>query len=386
MPVRQTLYTVAPKAGTPKDGAAPPVRVLLLAPYGPRGGGIGRMMEYVVDARPEGLRLERVETRGGGHVAWSAWFMLRAAARLCAAAAGAAPAIVHVNMAERGSVVRKGSLLLLARALGLPAVLHVHAAELIEFHAGLPRAAQLLVAMPFRAATVCIVLGTVWQDFLHAGLGVPLSRIEVLRNGVPRPVLRRFPAPCRTFKFVFLGNLHARKGLPDLLHALASPALRGLDWSLTVAGGGDARAAQDLATSLGITGRTIFTGWLDREATTFLLSQAGALVLPSYAEGLPLVLLEAASLGVPVVATGVGAVGEVFRHGETALLVQPGDRAALAAALLRLLADPGCARRLGRQARALYAQELTLEVFMAGLGGIYARHCLAPQGQHRRAG
>jgi glycosyltransferase involved in cell wall biosynthesis len=357
--------------------APAPTLVLLIAPYGPRGGGMGRMMDYLADAKPEGLRLERVESHGGGHWVWSAWFMLLAALRIARAAAGPAPAIVHLNMAERGSVARKGLLLLLARALGLPAVLHLHAAELIEVHWRLPRPMRALVGIPFRAATVCIVLGTVWAEFLRDSLGVAEDRIEVLRNGVPRPVLRRFPVPKSCFNVVFVGNLQPRKGLADLLHALADPSLHGLDWCLTIAGGGDTAGMRRLAAVLAIQRRVSFCGWLDRESIEFVLSQASAVVLPSYAEGLPLVLLEAASLGLPIVTTPVGAIGEVFTDGETALLVPPGDRAALTAALGRLMTEPAFGSRLGRQARGLYGRALTVGQFVDRLQAIYREHCPA---------
>ncbi len=362
-------FTVAPKAAPART------LVLLVAPYGARGGGMGRMMDYLADAQPAGFQMERVESHGGGHWAGSAWFMMLAALRIVRAALGRPAVIVHINVAERGSVAREGGLVLLARALGLPAVLHLHAAELIQVHQRLPRLVRGLVGVPFRAATVCIVLGECWRVFLRDALRVPEARIELLRNGVPRPVLRRFPAPSRCFNVVFVGNLQARKGLTDLLHALANPALHGFDWCLTVAGGGDSTGMRRLATVLGIQGRVSFCGWLDHDGALFVMTQASAVALPSYAEGLPLVLLEAASLGLPIVATPVGTVGEVFKDGETALLVPPGDRVALTAALVLLMAEPNCAPKLGRQARDLHAKALTLDHFIAGLEGIYRGHC-----------
>jgi glycosyltransferase involved in cell wall biosynthesis len=360
---------------------APELRVLLIGPYGPGGGGMGRMMDYFVEAHPRGLALERVESRGRGGLAGSVWCMLKASWRIVAASLGPAPTIIHLNVAERGSILRKGLLLLLARGLGLPTVLHLHAAELTGFYAALPRPLRLLMGVPFRAADACVVLGTFWADYLHRTLGVDPARIEVLRNGVPRPVLRRFPPPPSTATtLLFLGNLQARKGLTDLLHALANPRIGSFDWRLVVAGAGDTAPARRLATALGIDARVRFTGWLDREATTYLLTQASALVLPSYAEGLPLVLLEAASLGVPIVATRVGAIPESFIDSETALLVNPGDRKGLAAALHLLLAEPSCGPQLARHARTLYQSSFTLDQFIAGLRRIYERHCVRPVG------
>ena len=358
--------------------AAPPhsiPRVLLVAPYAPSGGGMGRMMDYLFYAVQPEYRFEKLESRGGGPVRHAPWYALRAAWRILKAAFGQQPVIVHVNMAEGGSVFRKGALLLLARALGLPVVLHLHAADIVGFYARLSAPARALMGVIFRSATVCIVLGQPWRVFLMARLAVPRNRIEILRNGVPRPVLFRFPPPPTLFSFVFIGNLLARKGLVDLLHAAADPVLAGGNWRLVIAGGGDTSKLRRLAVTLGIHGRVAFTGWLNRADTTHMLAQAGALVLPSYQEALPLVLAEAASLGVPIITTPVGAITELFRDDESALLVAPGNRRALADAMCRLSTSPATAARIGRQGRAVYEHDLTIDRFVAGLLSIYARHC-----------
>jgi glycosyltransferase involved in cell wall biosynthesis len=353
----------------------PRTTVLLVAPYAPRGGGMGRIMEYLAQAGAAGITFRRVESRGGGHVLGSLRYMVSAAWAITRQAAAPGHCIVHVNMAEGSSVFRKGALLLLARALGLPVVLHLHAADIISFHEKLPPPLRAAVSMVFRAATVCVVLGEPWRLFLQQRAGVPHHRIETLRNGVPRPVLIRFPPPAVHFNFVFVGNLLARKGLVDLLHAAADPLLQAQNGRLVIAGGGDATALRRLSVLLGINGRVTFTGWLDRSDTTHLLAQAGALVLPAYHEALPLVLAEAASLGVPIITTPVGAIGEVFRHDENALLVAPGDRVALAHAMLALAGSAPLAARLGRQARGVYDRVFAMQPFVSGLTSIYARHC-----------
>jgi glycosyltransferase involved in cell wall biosynthesis len=365
---------IAPRAGRP----APPVRVLLLAPYAPSGGGMGQMMAYLARENAPGLRFVKVETRGGGPASASLWPMLKAASRIVRAAL-AGPAIVHVNVAEGLSVPRKGALLLLARLCRLPVVLHLHAANIIALHARLPAPARLAMALLFRSATVCIVLGSLWAEWLERTLGVKPDRIETLRNGVPPPAATRNATPRDgTFTLVFIGNLLPRKGLPDLIAALADPRLASGNWRLLVAGGGDENALRRLAAEHGIAGRVQFLGWLERGACTALLAAAGALVLPAYHEALPLVLLEAASLGVPVITTPVGAIADYFADGETALLVPPGDTAALAGALARVMQDQVLAARLSRNGRALYERCFTMAAFSARLREIYQRHCLRP--------
>jgi glycosyltransferase involved in cell wall biosynthesis len=360
------------------DAEMQPLRVLLVAPYAPRGGGMGRIMAYfaAADLRP-GLCLEVVESRGGGSTLRSIWYALKAAGHIVRAAARHRPTVVHLNMAEGGSVVRKGGLLLLASACGLPTVLHLHAADIVGFHSTLPRPVQALMAAVFRCASMCVVLGEPWRVWLATSLSVDPARIAIVRNGVPRPALARRPDGSAEFTFVFLGNLLPRKGLVDLLHALALMHSRiaqpAWAWRLIVAGGGDSRALRELARELGLADQVRFVGWLNRDASSLLLGAADALVLPSYQEGLPLVLLEAASLGVPIIATPVGAVPELFNDGVDALLVAPGDRAALANALARLMADTELTTLLGENGRRLYEREFTMDKFTNRLGAIYSR-------------
>ncbi len=366
-------------AGVPRAVAmrrCEPDTCLLVSPYGQAGGGMGRAMTYLMAAgsvlseaergpgAPHPLRLLAAESRGQGHAAASPLHAGRVALRMLELRLAGRLALVHLNVAERGSIWRKGVLLAWARLLGVPVLLHLHAAQVIAFHAGLGPVRRRLVGAMFRQASRVVVLGGPWRDWV-AGLGVPASRIAVVRNGVPRPVAAPTRRPAGLpFRLLFLGNLSARKGVPELLDALASPALAGVAVHLTLAGGG-AAAFRERVAALGLEPRVTFTGWLDAQAVAACLAAADALVLPSHDEGLPLVILEALGLGLPVVTTPVGAIPEVLREGETALLVPPGDATALAAALARLVGDEGLRERLGAAGRALYEREFTLARFSA---------------------
>jgi glycosyltransferase involved in cell wall biosynthesis len=349
------------------------VHVLLVAPFAASGGGMGRIMAYLAAHGAENILFEMVESRGSGLAVISPWYLLRASARIVAAATGGEPSIVHVNVAERSSILRKGLLLTLARALGVPTLLHLHAAEIMQLYPRLHWPARAALRAVFRGAGVCVVLGEPWRAWLCGEVGVAAARIVVLRNGVAVPTVGESARAAGEFTFLFLGNLLARKGLPDLLNALATPRLAGMPWRLVIAGGGDAAPLRRLAKVLNIDGRINFAGWLNRAATDAALANADALVLPSHHEALPLVLLEAAAIGLPMITTPVGAIPELFRDGETALFVPPGDRLALAAALHRLLADPECRARLSRNGQALYLHEFTMPAFASGLRELYFR-------------
>ena len=121
------------------------VRVLLVAPFAPNGGGMGRMMAYLADEDRSGgdvppagrYSYELIESRGSGPALMSIFPMLRAAWIIWRRARGPSPVLLHINMAERGSVLRKGVLVHLGRALGVPTILHLHAAEIMDFYEGL---------------------------------------------------------------------------------------------------------------------------------------------------------------------------------------------------------------------------------------------------------
>ncbi|MGI4978401.1 MAG: glycosyltransferase family 4 protein [Janthinobacterium lividum] len=352
-----------------------PARVrLIAAPQGQAGGGMGRVTAYLMQeqARRGDLpSMEALESRGPGAAALSAFAVARAAARVAGLALRGRASVLHLNVAERGSVVRKGVLLGVARLFGVPVVLHLHAAQIVAFHAALPRPARALVGLVFRSAQLVVVLGEPWRRWV-ASLGVPEARIRVLRNGVPRLSGWRAREAGAPFRLVFLGNLFARKGIADLLAALARLGPGDAPCTLVVAGGGDVAGHEALAEGLGIGGRVRFEGWVDQAGAASCLAEADALVLPSYDEGLPLVILEALSLGVPVVCTPVGAIPEVLADGDTALLVPPGDVAALAGALRRLAGDPALAARLSERGRALYEREFTLPVFAERVAALHA--------------
>jgi glycosyltransferase involved in cell wall biosynthesis len=101
--------------------------------------------------------------------------------------------------------------------------------------------------------------------------------------------------------------------------------------------------------------------------------------LPSYAEGMPMALLEAMSWGLPVVATPVGGVPQVIEHGVNGLLVAPGDIDGLAAALARLFDEPALRDSLGAAARRTIAARFSVETALARLGELYRRFGLEPR-------
>jgi len=367
-----------------KDANRAPRTVFLAAPYGQVGGGMGSIMAYLasLETDPSGrFALKRLESRGGGHILWSPFHLGWAVVRILAEAVRGRLAIVHLNLAERGSVYRKGALLYAAKLAGARVLLHLHAAQIIDFHQSMGRLGKALLRSMFTRADRCVVLGEVWRRWLIDTQGVAPQKIAIVRNGVPATTLRRPARPAGSpFRLLFLGNLLERKGVADLLHALALPPARSLNLTLTLAGGGPIETYRSLAEDLGIGDRVHFTGWVDQARARQLMVNADALALPAYDEGLPLVILEAMASSVAVICTPVGAIPEVFEDRRTALFVPPGNQPALAQAIATLARDETLRQSLTTEALVLYEREFTMPVFAARISELYATLSRPPFG------
>jgi glycosyltransferase involved in cell wall biosynthesis len=337
----------------------------LATPGGVRGqGGMGRMTLYLARTwgeRCPDLPLRVVDTYGpGSKLLMPVWFAA-ACSRVAAAGLLGWIAVLHVNVSERGSFLRKGLLVVLAQVLRVPVVLHCHGADLVEDVRGASPWRRRLIQAVFDGSACVLVLGGYWQDFVVGELGLPAGKVRVLWNAVPDPGRPALPADGTTANILFLGRLGERKGVPELLAALADPRLQALPWRATLAGDGPVEQYRALADGLGLNGRVAFTGWIGEQEAKERLAAADLLVLPSRHEGLPIAILEAMSHGLPVVATPVGAVSDAVRDGRTGLLVPPGDADALVRALERLVGSPSLRRTLGAAARARFVADFSLE-------------------------
>jgi glycosyltransferase involved in cell wall biosynthesis len=278
-------------------------------------------------------------------------------------------------VAERLSLVRKGAIVALCRALGVPAVLHLHAAQLHHSYHAMPAPLKAMVRWIFSLPASVVVLGTAARRFVTEELRVPPGRVEILNNGVPEPAVpRETPAAGAAPRVLFLGNLSERKGVSDLLKALALPALRSSPPEVTLAGGGDVAAYQAKARELGIDSFVHFEGWVDQPKVAQLMACSDVLVLPSYDEGLPLVILEALANGVAVVCTPVGEIDSVLTDGVNALFVEPGNVQGIADALHKVLREPALMQTLARNGRTLYEQQFSLSRFFSSVARIHQRH------------
>jgi glycosyltransferase involved in cell wall biosynthesis len=192
--------------------------------------------------------------------------------------------------------------------------------------------------------------------------GAPTERVDVIPYPVVAPPAS--PGAGEPFDVLYLGRLIEAKGVDVLLRAMAR--LDGI--ALVVAGEGPQRPALEaLARDLGLEHRVRFLGWVSGAERGRLLRDARVLALPSsWDEAFGIVGIEALGLGTPVVATSVGGIPSWLTHEKTGLLVPRADDVELAAALRRILDEPGLAAEMGA-AGVEVASEYSVERHLAQL-------------------
>ena len=352
--------------------------IYIACPWTSVGGGMYKVADYLIqsqtaDPPAHTAQLRPLDSRGGASAVFSLWILLTALAKIVRGRVDGRLAGVHVNMAERMSLFRKGSIIAACRILGVPVVLHLHA-QMKGFYGRLYAPLQRLTRWVFSAADRVVVIGPAARAFVTQELRVPADRVDILINGVPEATEpRRKAEPYGVQRVLFLGNLSERKGVPDLLRALARPGFDRKRLEVTIAGGGDVAGYQALARELGIADFVRLPGWCDQAKTARLLGQTDVLVLPAYDEVLPLVILEALANGVAVVCTAVGELPSLLTDDVDVVYVTPGDIGSIAAGLQKVLGQPELRQTLEHNGRALYERQFSLSQFFAGTARIHRR-------------
>jgi glycosyltransferase involved in cell wall biosynthesis len=320
--------------------------IYIACPWTPLGGGMFKVADYLIQHQEKNLNhanaaiLKPLDTRGELHPFFSLFYVTLAIIKILWFGFQNKLVGVHVNMAERLSLFRKMSIIWSCKLVGVPVILHLHAAQLHHFYAKLPKPLQDLTRWTFSLADEVIVLGDTARQFVIQTLGVDSTKIVSVINGVPSAKYTKNHHR-NGFNLLFLGNLSERKGVSDILHALSkSTTIKKIDdFSMRFVGSGDISYYQNLAQSLGVDQYVAFLGWADQDKAAKLMSESDALILPSYDEGLPLVILEALANEIAVIATPVGEIPHHFTHLENAFLVKPGDINAITNAIECLIQD-----------------------------------------------
>lgn len=358
---------------------ADPVRLLLVANFADRVGGGEESLLLLARGLDRRRYVPHAMVPGDGEIAealrrleipvvalplpplrpWTARAAIRGLRQVRRLLAEWRPLLVHAH-GSRGALYVG----LAARRFRIPVIWHVRIADRDRLLDG------LLLALSARVIAISHAVGTRFGGSRHA------KKVRVVYNGVEPAdwTPRKGPPSSATGPVVLLvGRLSPDKGQATLLRAAPAvlghiPATRfvllGADTN------GEAGRLRQLALQLGVSHALEIRAWTEDPRPAF--QEADVVTLPSRSEGFGRVLVEAACLAKPVVATRVGGIPEVVVDAETGLLVPPDNPSALAEALLRLLRDPDLRRRVGAAARERALTRFTARQHVEGVEAVYA--------------
>jgi glycosyltransferase involved in cell wall biosynthesis len=284
-------------------------------------------------------------TKVGKNIAGDAKFLARLAT-------GYRPDVFHIHVADRRSFYRKLAYFEQASLTGRPVVVHIHGAVFEDFHDASPANAKAIHWMFKRAALVLVLHHRLLRK-AQEWVG-DKARLEILYNPVD---LRPFDAGCtlapdRPPTVLMMGEIGERKGAFDLLAAIPSVLERVPNARFRFAGNGEIDRLHTAVDSMGLSAHVDVLGWVSGDTKVQAFLDADVYCLPSYAENLPVSVLEAMAARLPVVSTDIAGTPEAVIDGETGFLVTPGDRSAIAEKLTVLLANQTLRKKMAQAGRA----------------------------------
>ena len=250
--------------------------------------------------------------------------------------------IIHIHCCSNNSFWRKSLFVCTGKAFGKKVILHIHGGGFEQF----AKVHQKAVSRIIRRADVIAALSSSWKEYFERTFSP--KKVTVLPNIVEEPM--KLTEKAESAVGIFLGNINEPKGIFDLLAAIAShkEELRG-KFFLHICGKGEENRLMNIIAENGLGGIVCYDGWVAGERKASLMSMANIYILPSYAEGLPISILEAMTYGMAIISTPVGGIPEIVRQNENGILIAPGDTEALSNAILKLAEDKACRYDMGRR-------------------------------------
>ncbi len=265
------------------------------------------------------------------------------------------PDVAHIHLPGGTGLAKASLFVAVSRLRKVPTISHLHfwPSELSLF--GSRRAEKWMVKLLGWSDAIVTV-----SDELAAYLRPllpPHKLIKVMPNCVELDSwlsLEKLPPRQDKLQLLFVGTVGKRKGVFELVQAFAASEARATT-ELVVMGGdggdGELDRLRNLAEQLQVTKRCQILGPVYGEEKKQIFMNSDIFLLPSYAEGQPVTILEAMAAGLPIISTKVGAIPDVVQDGTSGLIIEPGDIPALTRAIDQLVSDHALRRQMEQSSR-----------------------------------
>ncbi len=280
------------------------------------------------------------------------------------------PALVYVHIGSNASLYRESAFIVVGRLLGKSVISHFHAGDIDEYFPKQPAIGKTFIRWSISLSHIIIAVSKMSERQLRNM--VPAANVRLILNTIDitsiRPSLRTNPDSI--VRLLFVGATGKLKGEHDLLNALASLRETKPEIRVTMLGFG-AETLRATCLDLGILDLIEHLGPVSVEERIAYFERADIFVLPTYAEGMPISVIEAMAAGLAIISTPVGGVPDLIDNGKDGFLVPVGDVDALAEKIKFLVNNPFERKALGNNARIKclrlmdfdsYIQKLRVEI------------------------
>jgi glycosyltransferase involved in cell wall biosynthesis len=271
------------------------------------------------------------------------------------------PALAHIHFSSDMSFWRKVPYIFSCRFLDVKLLLHIHPSHFWDYWQRQPRWIERWMRSILRKADAIAFANPAMMNRYKSLLpDIPMLFL-------PNPIdLQRYPfsEEKRKEQVLFLGALLKGKGVYDVLRAVPLLAASHPHLHFVLCGDHEVEKLEQAVQQQNLTRQVKICSWVGYPEKLALLHESAILILPSYSEGFPVVVLEAMATGVPVIATPVGGLPTMMQDGEQLLFTEPRNPAMLARQIERLLTDDALQRRLVRKGLE-YVQHHNVQLVMA---------------------
>lgn len=291
--------------------------------------------------------------------------------------------LLHIHVPRRTAFWRKSIFILLAYLVKCPVLIHLHSGGFPDFYwkeCGTVK--KWIVRFVLDRTDRIIVLSSQWWHLLEAITNnkrlVKIPNFIIVTNGESNTLKQPNALNQNGDSILFLGRLIDEKGFFDLLDAIALIKDRFPNVKLLCGGEGEWGVVKAYIQRLGITSNIELLGWVNEEQKEHLLKNATIFVLPSHTEGLPMVVIEAMSKAVPVIATKIGGISDIIENGHDGVLVDSGEVKAIADAIVCLLEDARGRKEMGESGKNTVYKKFTSEQVLPKLEELYKEYGVRP--------
>ncbi|MCX7920931.1 MAG: glycosyltransferase family 4 protein [Clostridia bacterium] len=342
-------------------------KVFMVGPSFKTQGGISSVLKIYHDNYKSSLKLNFIPSYLGKNRAADFIYFAQAAVRVFINCILHKNAVFHIHSSIKGSYLRKSILANICMAFKRKVVFHIHSGNFDRFVEGAkPGKREKIIGLLNKVDRV-VALSNGWYNYFSTI--VPANRLLTIYNPcftVDKEYKRRTNSKVN---ILFIGRLGERKGIYDLMEAVKK--IRDRNFELRLYGDGDNEAIKDIVNKNNLNNRVVVNDWVPHTKIGQIYETADILVLPSYAEGLPMSVLEAIGKGLPVVSTDVGGIPEAVFNGRNGFIIKPGDIDALAEKMRILIDNPALREEMGRNSLAIASERFSVEKIGQQLEELY---------------